>query len=269
MLSTLPLAVAMLVAAAPAAAAPAVPVPGERASALRGEAMELLALDDEAGLARAAALLEEAERVDPALWQARADRALVELLDAAAHRDEATRLADGAALMQGGRDLRERALDRLRPLARAHPDDAAVVRALAVYAGLDGNHADAARLVARARAAGTADAWIDFAEVAARAGAAGRAGSAPVLEAFVASHPRLGRPRMMLARTLFDLGHTEAALAALDELLLLSPEHARAKRLKADILSPPAGQVVFQPAPDDAPPTRPLGLLPRKPKDGR
>jgi Flp pilus assembly protein TadD len=151
---------------------------------------------------------------------------------------------------------------------RAHPADPAVVRALAVYYGLDGDLAEAARLVARARVSGAPDPWIDFAEMAAQAGAAGRAGSLPILTALVAAHPELVRPRMMLARTLFDLGRAEEALAALDDLLALSPEHDRAKRLKAAILSPPPAQVDFVPAPADAPPPRPTGLLPRKPKGG-
>jgi len=247
----------------------AVPVPAEEARRLVDQAMALAALDGEADLARATALLEEAERAEPRLVQTRADRALVELLEAAARRDEATQLADGAALLASGRDLRERALEELRPLWRAHPSDAAVLRALAVYSGLDGNAPETARLVAQARAAGAADPWIDLAEMAGRAGAAGREGSVPILSAFVASHPGLGRPRMMLVRALIDLGRTEAALAALDHLLVLSPNHARAKRLKALILSPPPAQVEFRPAPDDAPPPSPPGLLPRKPSGGR
>lgn len=255
----------VLAAAGPEPAA----TPASLAAARLDEAMALAARDGEADLARAAALLEEAGRADPRLDQARADHALVELLEAAARRDEATRLADGAALLQSGRELRERALDELRPLVRARPADPAVVRALAIYYGLDGNLPETSRLAARLRATGAADPWIDLAEVAARAGAAGREEAAPILSAFVASHPALVRPRMMLARTLHDLGHDEAALAALDEILGMSPDHARAKRLKALILSPPPAQVEFRPAPDDAPPPQPSGLLPRKPSGGR
>ncbi len=235
----------------------------------REEALALMARDDEAGLERAAALLEEAARLEPRLHEARADRAMVELLVAAARRDEATRLDDGAALMGSGRNLRERALDELRPLVRAHPADAAVVRALAVYYGLDGSAAQAARLVGQARAAGSADPWIDFAELAARAGGMSRAESVPLLATFVASHPALVRPRMMLASALFDLGRTGEALAALDDLLAASPDHARAKRLKAAILSPPPARMEVRPAPMDAPPPRPPGLLPRKRNGGR
>lgn len=252
---------ALALAAAAASAAASL---DERAVRLREEALALVAGDDEAGLARAAALLEEAARLEPRLHQARADRALVEILVAAARRDEATRLEDGAALLQSGRDLRERALDELRPLVRANAADASVVRALAVYYGLDGNAAQAARLVGQARAAGSADSWIDFAELAARAAGTSRAESAQLLAGFVASHAALVRPRMMLARTLFDLGRASEALAALDDLLAASPDHARAKRLKETILAPPPALMEVRAAPMDAPPPRPQGLLPRK-----
>jgi len=257
----------LLAALSLAAAAPA--SPEERAFRLREEALALVPRDDEAGLTRAAGLLEEAARLDPGLHQARADRAMVELLVAAARREEATRLEDGTALMRSGFELRERALEELRPLVRAHPADAAVVRALAVYYGLDGNAAQAARLAGQARAAGLLDPWIDFAEVAARAGGASRAESVPLLAAFAATRPALIRPRMMLARALLDLGRAAEALAALDDLLEASPDHARAKRLKASILAPPPARMEVRPAPMDAPPPRPPGLLPRKRAGGQ
>jgi hypothetical protein len=74
---------------------------------------------------------------------------------------------------------------------------------------------------------------------------------------------------MMLARALLDLGRAGEALAALDDLLAASPDHARAKRLKAAILAPPPARMEVRPAPMDAPPPRPQGLLPRKPSGGR
>lgn len=258
------LAPQLLLGALALAPAPAGP-PDPRAPRLREEALALAALDDEAGLLRAAGLLDEAARLEPGSPQGWADLAMVELLAAAARRDEATRLEDGEALMQSGRDLRERALQQLRPLVRESPGDLAVVRALAVYYGLDGDEAQAARLAAQARAAGAADPWIDFAEMAGQLGAMGRSGSVPALEAFSASHPGLVRARLMLARALRDAGRTEEALAALEEILARSPDHERAKRLKADILSPPPARMDVRPAPDDAPPPRPPGLLPRKP----
>lgn len=245
-------------------ASPAPPLDA-RALALRGEALELLARDDEMALERAQGLLDEAGRLEPRLYQARADRALDRFLLAAALRDEASRLDDGAALMQEGRDLREAALEEMRPLVRAHPADPAVVRALAVYYGLDGNAGQVDKLAAQARATGTADAWIELAELAVRTGAADQAGSVTLLAAFAASHPGMLRPRMMLARALFDSGRREEALAEIDALLGVDPDHAGAKRLKAAILSPPPARMEVVPAPADAPPPRPRGLLPRKP----
>lgn len=244
-------------------ASPGPPLDG-RALALRGEALDLVARDDEAALQRAQDLLEEAARLEPRLFQALADRALDRFLAAAALRDEASRLEDGAGPMRQGRELREAALDELRPLVRAHPSDPAVVRALAVYYGLDGNAGQAERLVAQARAAGTADAWIDFAELAARA-AGDRAGAVPLLSAFAASHPAMLRPRLMLARALLDSGRREEALAQIDAALAVDPDHAGAKRLKADVLSPPPARMEVLPTPADAPPPQPRGLLPRKP----
>ncbi len=246
-----------------AAAAP--PLDG-RALALRGEAMALVARDGEADLARAQELLDEAVRLEPRLYQAAADRTLDRFLAAAALRDEASRLDDdGAPLMRDGRDEREAALEELRPLVRAHPADPAVVRALAVYYGLDGDAGQVARLADRARAAGAADAWIDFAGLAASARAAGAGGSIELLSAFAATHPEMMRPRMMLARALFDSGRREEALAEIDALLAANPDHDRAKRLRSAILSPPPAHVAVVPTPDDAPPPQPRGLLPRKP----
>lgn len=244
-------------------ASPPPPLDG-KALTLRGEALELLARDDEAALERAQGLLDEAARLEPRLYQARADRALERFLLAAALRDQG-RLGDGAALMRDGREMQEAALEEMRPLVRAYPADPAVVRALAVYYGLDGNADQVDRLAAQARAAGTADAWIDFAELAARAGSADGAGSVTLLAAFAAMHPGMLRPRVMLARALVDSGRLEEALAEIDALLDLDPDHQGAKLLRAAILSPPPAHMDVVPAPADAPPPQPRGLLPRKP----
>lgn len=245
-----------------AAAAP--PLDG-RALALRAEAMALVARDGEADLSRAQGLLDEAARLEPRLYQARADRTLERFLAAAALRDEASRLDDGAPLMRDGREMREAALEDLRPLVRTHPADPAVVRALALYYGLDGDAGQVARLSGQARAAGATDAWVDFAELAASARAADPGESIPLLSAFAASHPEMMRPRMMLARALFDSGRRDEALAEIDALLAANPEHDRAKRLRSAILSPPPARMAVFPTPDDAPPPQPRGLLPRKP----
>jgi tetratricopeptide (TPR) repeat protein len=255
---------ALALAAPLAACAGKAPAPVPGAASLREEALALALRDDAASLERAARLLEEAARLDPRFYPARADRALVLLLVAAARRDEAARLPDGEALARSARELREQALDALRPLVKVYPRDAAVARALAVYYGLDGRVAETAELAARVRAAGGPDPWTDLAELAAGLAAARPEAAIPRLAAFAASHPGVLRARMMQARLQLDAGQTDGALATLDEVLAANPDHERARELKASLLAPPAARVVVVPAPPDAPPPRPWGILPRK-----
>ncbi len=253
-----------LLAVAPAAGAAAGPSLPSAAERLRQEGLALAARDDTASQERAAEQLDEASRANPVLYQARADRALVELLAAAARREEAVRLSSGDGLMQSGRALREQALDELRPLVRDHPSDPAVVRALAVYYGLEGNAAQTARLVERARAAGTPDPWIDFAELAAALRNTSPDAAVLRLAAFVTSHPGLLRARMMLARAQLDLSRSDDSLLTLDEILAANPDHDLAQQLKARILSPPPARVTVVPLLRDGPPPRPPGYLPHK-----
>jgi tetratricopeptide (TPR) repeat protein len=237
---------------------------------LQEEALALAARDDSASLERALGLLEQASGLQPGLYQARADRALVELLVAACRREEAARLASGDALMQSGRELRERALDELRPLVREHAGAPAVVRALAVYYGLEGNAVQTARLVDRARAARASDPWIDFAEEAAAVRNASPETAALRLAAFAASHPEVLRARVMLARAQLDLSRTDDALLTLDEILAANPSHDLAQALKAHTLSPPPASVtVVPPVPQAGPTPRPTGYLPHKPSSSR
>jgi len=248
--------------------AKAAPVRSPVAATLAEEALALAARDDAASLERADRLLADAAGQDPLLYPARADRALVGFLVAAARRDEAALLPKGDALARSARELREQALDALRPLVREHPRDASVARALAVYYGLDGRPAETAELAASARAAGP-DAWVDFAELAAGLAGARPEADVPRVAAFAASHPGLLRARMTLARLQADAGETDAALATLDALLAANPDHDRARELKARLLAPPAARVVVVPAPSDAPPPRPWSTLPRKPASAR
>ncbi len=238
------------------------PSPSTPAS-LREEALALVARDDTSSLERAIELLDEASRLDRRSYQSQADRALAELLDAAARR-EAGRLTSNEAVMASGRDLRERALEELRPLVREHAGELAVVRALAVYCGLEGDAAQTTRLVGPARAAGSSDPWLDFAEVAAGLKDPDREALVARLAAFAQSHPRLLRARMMLARLQLDLQRADDALATLDEILAANPDHDRARQLKARILSPPAAHVAAVPVPAGAPPPQAPGNLPRK-----
>jgi tetratricopeptide (TPR) repeat protein len=240
--------------------------PSRGAAAARVEqGLALVARDDGASVQRAAELFQEALREDPTLYQARAHRAFLDLLVAGAKRDEASRLApaEGDPLMQSGRDLRERALDELRPLVREHGHDPAVVRALAVYYGLDGNGPQTAKLVAQARARGS-EPWIDFAELAADLRNGDPEAAVTRLAAFASSHPGLLRARMMLARAQLDRSLTEDALRTLDELLAANPRHEQALRLKAHVLSPPPARRVTVPVLQEAPPPQRPGHLPRK-----
>ncbi len=257
------LALALLPVLAGSATAP--PVPDAGAASLRAEALALAPRDDVASLGRADRLLAEAAQKDPSLYQALADRALVAFLVAAARRDEAARLPDGDALARNGRELREQALDSLRPLLREHPRDPSVARALAVYYGLDGREVETAAFAATARAAGGSDPWLDFAELAAGLADARPEAAISRLAAFSESHPRLLRALMMLARFQLDAGQTDGALAVLDALLAANPEHDGALDLKARLLAPPAVNLVVVPAPSDAPLPRPWSTLPRKP----
>ncbi len=229
------------------------------------DAVALVERDDAASMSRALEMIAEAGRAEPRLYQATADRALVELLQAAAQRDEASRLPSGEDLMRRGRALREQALDELRPVVRAHAADPAVARALAVYYGLDGDEEQVARLVRLARAGGRADPWIDFAEMAARARTAGAAAAIPILQQFAAAHPDLARARQILARAQLEASGRDDSLATLDALLAANPDHDRAKRLKAAILSPPPARISVLPSPADVPPPQRPGYLPRKP----
>jgi predicted Zn-dependent protease len=259
------LALSTLAAGTGAAAQPLDP----EAVRLREQGASLILRDDAASLARALELFGAAARAEPRLYQARADGALVQLLRAAALRDEATRLAAWEEPMRMGREMREGALEELRPLVREHAGDLAVTRALAIYYGLDGNEEQVAALAERARAAGSRDPWIDFAELAARVRNAGAEAAIPMLAAFAASHPDASRVRMMLARKLFDIGRADEALAALDDLLAANPEHDGAKRLKATLLAPPPARMQVLPAPLDLPPPQPPGTLPRKAQGAR
>ncbi len=257
-----------LAPAGPLAAEAAAPL-DPRAVRLREEGLALVAQDDAASLSRAEELLAEAARAEPRLFAARADRAMVRSLAAAGRREEAARTPGAEELVRSARELRERALDDLRPVARDHPKDPAVLRALAVYYGLDGRIPETERLAAEARAASAGGPWIHFAELAAWVRAAGPRAALPQLEAFAAAHPELLRVRWMAALRLQDLSRAEESLAAVEELLERNPAYDRAKRLKARLLAPPPARVELVPVPVWTPPPRPPGLLPRKPPPGR
>ncbi len=262
------LALALGTACASAPSPSDTPSPAD-AAALSDQALALLPWDDATSLERATQLLDAALQSDPKLYPARANRALVELLVAASQRAEGARLAStaGESLVQSGRDLRERALDELRPLVREHPQDSAVLRALAVYYGMEGDGPQVEKLVGQVRGRAS-DPWLDFALLSLELQRGPPDAAVARLQAFAASHPALLRPRMMLARALVDRSEADQALATLDEILAANPRHDRAMRLKARLLAPPPPRVAAVPASGDAPPPpQKPGYLPRKRKD--
>jgi predicted Zn-dependent protease len=196
-----------------------------------------------------------------------AGRILDRLVAAGAMREAAAASPDGADGLRAARAEQEAALDELRPLVRARPEDQAVLRALAVYYGLDGRPDEVARVAAHG-GQGPADPWLAYAALAAGLRGRSAAEAEPLLSGFVATHPALPPPRLSLARTRLALGDREGALQALDGLLAIDPDHRAGQELKASLLAPPPVQPLAPQVPAAAPrPTAP-GRLPRKPSPG-
>jgi predicted Zn-dependent protease len=234
--------------------------------ALAREVLALCASGDPVRLDRARAAVAESLRADPAYRGAAAGRAIAGLLAAADLRETSAASPDGAAGLLRARAEQDEALDELRPLVQAAPGDPDVLRALAVYYGLDGWPAEVARLAARAVEAGAppADPWFDFAAVAASLRGKAPVEAEPILVSFVASRPGIQAPRMSLARVRLALGDRDRAIAALDDLLAADPDHEDAKTLKASLLAPPPVERIPAVVPSAAPPPTAPGHLPRK-----
>jgi tetratricopeptide (TPR) repeat protein len=239
-------------------------VEGGPQRALAVEVLSLAARGDDASLVRATALVPDPLRADPAYRSAAANRALARLLASVSLRERSATSPAGAEGLRTARAEREAALDELRPLARAYPDDPDVVRALAVYQGLGGRSEEVASLARGARRDGTVDPWIDYAETAAATRGTTPRESAALLDRFVADHPRILPARMSLVRARLAMGERDEALAAIDALLAVDPEHEDAKALKAELLAPPPVRMEIPVAPARAPPPSAPGRLPRK-----
>lgn len=207
---------------------------------------------------------EAGETRDGAAVGTGAAHVLDRLLAAGAMREAAAASPDGADGLRAARAEQEAALEELRPLARAWPDDPAVLRALAVYYGLDGRPEEVARIAARA-GPGAGDPWFAYAALAAGLRGRSAAEAEPALSAFAAAHPGLAPPRLSLARARLALGDRDGALQALDGLLEVDPDHRAGQDLKASLLAPPPVTPLAPQVPAAAPrPTAP-GRLPRKP----
>jgi tetratricopeptide (TPR) repeat protein len=225
--------------------------------------LALAARGSPASLAAAMAAVPPEARADPAWRGASANRALARLLEASALREEASRKPGGDADLRRARSLREDALDELRPLVRAAPGDPAVVRALAVYAGLGGDVEGVSRIRGGLVGQGADDPWLAFATAYAEARAQPPALAAGTLASFAEAHPGILPPRISLARAQVALGRREDALATLDALLLADPDHDGAKAFKAELLAPPP-PLDPPPVPTGDPPRGRPGILPRK-----
>jgi tetratricopeptide (TPR) repeat protein len=239
-------------------------------AALEREVLALSASGDPARLGRASAAVPDSLRGDPAFRGAAAGRALARFLAAAELREASAASPEGAAGLRLSRIAREEALEELRPLVQQAPDDPGVLRVLAVYYGLDGRPEEVGRLSARVRAgSGAADPWLDFAELAARVRGRTAGEAEPLLANFVASHPEILPPRMSLVRARLALGDRDGAIAALDDLLAVDPDHEAAKEAKAALLAPPPVERVTPVAPSTVPPPTAPGFLPRKRGNGK
>ena len=237
---------------------------GAEPDALAGKVLALAALGDPASLERAVALVPEPLRADPEFRAAAANRALARLLAAASMREVSAASPGGAEGLRAARAMREEALDELRALVRAHPDDPAVVRALAVYLGLGGGIDELERVAREARRSEAVVPWIDFAEVSAAARGRPPAEVEVRFAAFVARHPGVLPARMSLVRARLALGRTEEALATLDALLAANPDHDAAKALKAELLAQGPVKIEVPVVPALVPPPSRPGHLPRK-----
>jgi len=236
---------------------------------LAGEVLALAARGDPASLERAAALVPEPLRTDPEFRSAAANRALASLLAAAALREASAASPGGVEGLLAARALREEALEELRPLVRAHPDDPSVLRALAVYLGLGGRIDELEGVAREARRGGEANPWIDFAEVSAVVRGRAPAEVEVLLASYIGRHPGILPARMSLARARLAQGRREDALDTLDALLAANPEHDGAKALKAELLGPPPARLEVPVAPAGVPPPSRPGRLPRKVEPGR
>jgi tetratricopeptide (TPR) repeat protein len=226
--------------------------------------------DGEALAARRAALLSERERLlreQPEGWED-AERAAA---------DEARALESQARVLEEqARVLGATAFDALRGLQAETGDAPDVLRGVAAFHALGGDHARAETAIRTARDRAASDPWLDLVEGWVNAGAADpsvRERALAQLETIATAHPGLLRGRYLLARTQASLGRRTDALATLERLLADNPRHAGATRLRDDLAATPEPSRVEQAAPPVAdaqavsPEARPAGkplAAPRK-----
>ncbi|HET8723948.1 MAG TPA: tetratricopeptide repeat protein [Anaeromyxobacteraceae bacterium] len=235
-------------------------------AALAARVLSLASTGDPERIEEALAAVPDALRSDPAWRAAAAGRVVARLVGAAQLREGAALSPDGAPALAAARVARETALGELRPLVREAPDDAEVLRALAVYYGAEGRPEETAKASALASAAGlTRDDWLDWAALVASTRGLPPAEAEPLLDDFLAGHPAIPAPWLSLARVRLAQGNRDGALAALDALLARVPDHRSAQALKQELLAPPPVAPVVPSVPGGPPPRTAPGYLPRKP----
>jgi tetratricopeptide (TPR) repeat protein len=233
--------------------------------ALAARILAVAATADAGRLDEAAETVPGPVRDDPE-WRAAVAARIVALLVRAADLREASSLSpDGAAGLAEARARRESALGELRALVRASPDDPDVLRALAVYYGAEGRLEETARAAALAAGAGlSSDPWLDWAALAASVRGRPPSEAGPLLQAFVATHSAPNPARLSLVRARLASGDRDGALAALDDLLAVVPDHRAAQELKSSLLALPPAEPIVPVVPSGPPPRTAPGHLPRK-----
>jgi len=249
----------------------------------RARALELALADDVKSLEDAAAALQQLVDSTPVAHEARADRALVELLLAGALSEPEPKDPG----RERARALAASASATLDDLARANLARPEVARARAVGSVLSANRAEVKRLATAARAELPGDVFVTMAEHCADVRAADRSArdrALDELQLLLARRPELVRARYLLAKGLALAGRRNDALAAAEEVLRRNPRHEGALGLREAMTRPPSTAPIAPrgaepnaqpvPAPDLAAAedqalqpvrTEKPGLLPRKP----
>jgi tetratricopeptide (TPR) repeat protein len=274
--------------------------PDPAAGQARGAALALVALDDAASLDQALARLDEILQRAPNHTGAAADRALAQVLRAAALVEDGEGLASRSAARAAERERLRRdqppgwedaeraaaadvqklepevrvreeraralggaAFQTLRKLQASAGDSPEVARGLAAYYALGGERDRARKVVRAARERAPADPWLDLAEAWADARDPDRAvreRALVQLGALAAAHPELVRARFLLARTEAALGRRDEALSTLDALLASNGRHEAGRRLRDELVRPPP------PAPSPPPAAPPPAKPPTPPR---
>jgi predicted Zn finger-like uncharacterized protein len=274
------------------------------ADRLRDEGLALLARDDRGSLETAVARLDAALARAPRASGPAADRILAIAVRAEGIAEAAETAGARAAERSAERERLRRdastgweeaersvAADeaRLRTLARgledrarAAADEAAaglhaledaraagleVARATAAVRALSGDHAAFAQALAAGRALSADDPWLAILAAGndvKAAEPAARTSAVAALAAVAQRRPDLLRAQLLLARAQAGLGNRSEALATVNGLLTVNPQHEGAQALHAALVRPPVAVAATPPA-QAAPPAGNAAAPVRKP----